>query len=147
MKPAIVTFLSLTVLAISSCKKIENALNDTATNGSITATVDGRSYTAGKVNGAGSTATKIFSVKGSAFSNDEELYINIYNYTQTTGKYILGSGLNSATYVTDRGVEHISVSGELDLESTGENSAKGTFHFDAESGVKVTDGKFEVKWN
>lgn len=49
MKKIVPIALSLALLAVSSCKKFEETVNKVATQGSLSATANGKVYTAGSV--------------------------------------------------------------------------------------------------
>ncbi|OSZ78051.1 hypothetical protein CAP35_07220 [Chitinophagaceae bacterium IBVUCB1] len=141
MKKIIPIVLSLALLGVGSCKKFEETVNKAATKGSLSATVNGRTYNAGNV--AVTVTDKAFIVGGSQLSDEEslELFINKY---KGPGKYTIDHIYNTAKYYDSK--SHSSVYGEIEIISTGEKSAKGTFYFQTNDSLMVTDGKFDVKW-
>jgi len=145
MKTLVAVALSLTFLSALSCKKVESAINDTATRGNLTATIDGTSYTAPTVNGSVSGTT--FFLKGNRFGNDEEISFDVSNYSTSQTHYDIDIPYVNGRYVTPGGDIRTATSGEINIESTGAKSAKGTFSFQTENGTEVTNGKFDVSWD
>ncbi len=141
MKKLVPIVLSLALLAVSGCKKFEETINKAATEGSLSCTVKGRTYTAGTVS-VGVT-DNAFLMSGSQMSDDESLNINIGNY-KGAGKYTFDGRYNNARYTNSD--SHASISGEIEIISTGDKSAKGTFYFQTIDSVMITDGKFDVNW-
>jgi hypothetical protein len=145
MTRAIITAaLSLALLGAGSCKKLNETINDVKTQGSLSANIDGKQYSAGAT--TISFGSNTLWLKGSNFSSDEELSITISNYDKAVSKYTLDNIYNTADYTGDKG-DLDSDSGELEIQSTGEKSAKGTFHFESQDGRKVTNGSFDVSWD
>ena len=144
MKKIITAVLLMSLSVTFSCNKINNFAGDND-NGTLSATVDGKSITPAKVSAGLSSSTLSFN--GSNFDNDEELSITIYEYDKAINKYSFNLIYNQASYTGNDNNSHLATSGELYIESTGEKSAKGTFYFDAENGIKVTDGKFDIHWD
>ena len=144
MRTIALACLSLIFLAVSSCKKLNDTINNVKTQGSLSATIDGKEYSAGAT--TISFGSKTLWLKGSNFSSDEELSITISNYDKAVTKYTLDNIYNTADYSGDKG-DLDSDSGELEIQSTGEKSAKGTFHFESQDGRKVTNGSFNVSWD
>jgi hypothetical protein len=145
MKTIVTASLSLLFLGTISCKKVESAINDTATQGNLTANVDGASYTAPTVSGSVSGTT--FFLRGNRFGNDEEISFDVSNYSTSQTHYDISIPYVSGRYITPGGDTRTATSGEINIESTGDKSAKGTFSFETENGTKVTDGKFDVHWD
>lgn len=143
MKKLIPIVLSVALLAVSGCKKFEETVNKVATKGSLSCTVKGRTYTAGTV--AVTVTDNAFLIGGSQMSDEERLRIDIGKYTGS-GKYTFDGRYNSATYHENDSKSHSSISGEIEVISTGDKSAKGTFYFQTLDSVMITDGKFDVKW-
>ncbi|HLO69311.1 MAG TPA: DUF6252 family protein [Flavipsychrobacter sp.] len=141
MKKLIPIVLSVALLAVSGCKKFEETVNKVATKGSLSCTVKGRTYTAGTV--AVTVTDNTFMLRGSQMSDEESLDIDLLKY-KGPGKYELSYMYNGATYRDSK--THNAVYGEIEVISTGDKSAKGTFYFQTDDSVMVTDGKFDVKW-
>lgn len=143
MKKIVPIVLSLALLAVSGCKKFEETVNKVATKGSLSCTANGRTYTAGTV--AVTVTDNAFLIGGSQMSDEERLSINIGKYTGA-GKYTFDGRYNNASYHENDSKSHSSIYGEMEIISTGDKSAKGTFYFQTLDSVMVTDGKFDVKW-
>lgn len=141
MKKIVPIVLSVALLAVSGCKKFEETVNKVATQGSLSATANGKVYTAGSVDVT--VTNDAFIVRGSQMSDDESLRIDIGKYTGA-GKYEFDGRFNSAYYRDSK--MHNSLSGQVEVISTGDKSAKGTFYFQTSDSLMVTDGKFDVKW-
>jgi hypothetical protein len=144
MRAIVIIFLGLALLGAGSCKKLNETINNVKTQGSISATIDGKDYVAGAT--TISFGSKTLWLKGSNFSSDETLSITIENYDKSVTKYTFDSFKNTADYSGDKG-DLDSDSGEFEIQSTGEKSAKGTFHFESSDGRKVTNGSFNVSWD
>lgn len=145
MRTIITTALSLAILGISSCKKIDDTINKTKSQGSLSATVNGKSYTAGAT--TISFGAHTLWLKGTNFSNDEELSISLSDYDASKTKYALDFINNTADYKDGGSVKLHASTGELELQRTGNKSAKGTFNFETQDGIKVTNGNFDVSWD
>ncbi len=143
MKKLVPIVLSVALLAVSGCKKFEETINKAATEGSLSCTVKGRTYTAGTVS-VGVT-DNAFLMSGSQMSDEERIRIDIGKYTGS-GKYTFDGRYNSASYYENDSKSHSSISGEIEIISTGNKSAKSTFYFQTLDSVMITDGKFDVNW-
>lgn len=143
MKKIIPVILSVTLLGMGACKKLENAANKASTHGTMTATVGGKSYSAGSV--AVTVTSTAFLINGANASSDETLDIAIEKYDKAKSKYTIDYVLNTANYHDTKG--HHAVSGDVEIQSTGDKSAKGTFSFVTEDSLKVTNGNFDVSWD
>jgi hypothetical protein len=139
----IIPVLLLTLLGAASCKKLTSAVDKASSHGSLSATVGSKSYTAGSV--VVTATSTAFMVKGATSSSDEKLDIFIDNYSKSKTKYTIGYVLHTANYYDNK--SHHAVYGEVEVISTGDKSAKGTFSFTTEDSLKVTNGNFDVKWD
>jgi|GEM_PF-2522518 len=144
MKILFTAFLSLATFSTISCKKAEEAINKAANHGSMTANINGAAYNAPTVTG-GLAGNTLF-VKGHRFGNYEEISFSISNYSESKTNYVIDKLYISASYVTSGGSNQGAETGEINVEKTGSNSAKGAFFFETEDGTKITDGKFDLKW-
>lgn len=71
--------------------------------------------------------------------------IHLYNYDRSKTKYTLKFIGKTGNYKNDGSSITIhSSSGELEIQHTGDKSAKGTFHCENEVGQQVTNGKFDM---
>lgn len=144
---------SLFVLGLAACsKKDEPSL----TSGSMSATVDGKAWSAGLA----VQATKSNGVLGiGGTGNGGQININLINYTKP-GKFELGGSATNGNHATYTNVAIPPVfytnlmgqgSGTLEITSESGGFIEGTFSFTAKkspgggSEIKVTEGKFKAK--
>jgi hypothetical protein len=148
---ALMAFAALGTLTMYSCKKKDN--NNSSSTGSITATVNGASFS-----GARCTATiadSILNISGENYSGSTIVYpvmsLTIYNYNGI-GTYPLDQAISlstpSGTATVDSSSSSItatsnttSVYGTITITATTPN-IKGTFSFTTEDSTKVTNGSF-----
>lgn len=143
MKKIIPVVMSIALLTVSSCKKLTDSIDKAGSKGTLSATINGKTYTAGNV--TTTVTSNAFMFKGAQSSNDESLTISINKYNAGTNKYNFDLIYNTANYYDTK--SHHAVSGEIQIESTGDKSAKGTFYFKADDSLEVKDGKFDINWN
>lgn len=147
MKPISISIFSLCLLSMFSCKKLEDTVNKTAGNndeGTITATIDGTPYTSPSVS-AGLSGTTLF-LRGVDFSNDEELSVTIDGFDATAKTFDIDLYHTTGSYSDKGGNSHRGVSGQVTIESATSTTAKGTFYFDTDDSMKITNGKFDLNW-
>lgn len=148
--------LSVFILAQCSKKSDDNGTNPDTAGGSVTAKIDGKSWSASEV-----VATRngnILTVTGQAFpggTGSEQLQIIITNITAAgdftlsfignTGRFSMGDASNITTYLTlDQNA------GTAKVTKIDDKGAKGTFSFNAKNAnnqaevKKVTEGSFDV---
>lgn len=142
MKRIIPVILSAALLGMGACKKITDTANKAATQGSLTATVGSKSYTAPSVKAQ--IVGKSLWIKGNDAGSDEVLDLNLDNYSTDKTKYTIELITNKASYYDTK--SHSSLYGEVQMQSSGDKSAKGTFSFTTTDSMKVTGGSFDVKW-
>ena len=143
MKKFIPIILSVAMLGIGSCKKVGKIAEKASTEGTMTANINGKAYKAARVTAHVTSGS--FTIEGDEFSSDEEIIISIGKYTGG-GKYSFDLIYNTAKYY-DTDSRH-ATTGEINIEKTGDKSAKGNFHFEnADSSYKITDGNFDVTWD
>lgn len=144
MKKFIPIILSVAMLGIGSCKKVGEAAEKASTQGTLTANVNGKAYKARRVTATVTSSSFMF--KGSDYENDEQMTIVIDKYTGGSGKYNFDLIYNTGTYY-DTDTRRAST-GEINIDKTGDKSAKGNFHFEnSDSSYKITDGNFDIKWD
>jgi len=147
MKTIVFSTLAFCIVSVFSCKKFEKTVNNTVGDndeGTITASIDGNSYTAPTVS-AGQSNTVLF-FNSSDFSNDEGLSFRIDGYDGTAKTYDFDLYNTTATYSDKSGNSHRATSGQIIIESAGNATATGSFSFETEDGIKVTDGHFDLNW-
>lgn len=151
-------FSLMLATSLLSCKKDSN--NNSATgNGTMTAKVDGASFTAGLAVTATITATtpKVCAFAGTG--SDGQININLGNYTGP-GTYSIGSSspTNAAIYTltaspfTAYSANMVLGSGTVTITSDTGGYLEGTFSFSASNNSggtmvtkNVTDGSFRIK--
>lgn len=143
MKKIVPVLLCLTLLSLNSCiKKITDTANKIATDGSMTANVGGKSYTAGAVRAT--RLTKSLAIRGSNAGSDERLDINLDSFSTGKTKYTIAFMTNMVDYFDTK--NHHAVYGEVEIQNATDKSVKGTFSFTTEDSMKVTGGNFDVHW-
>lgn len=125
-----------------------NPTNPGNSNGSISAKVNGESWSATTVQGT--WTNNVLGLGGAQIQGAENRQINIAGMVASTGTYQLGgfSGI-TATYSIGSGssVEsHIGMSGTLKVDQLSSSGAKGTFNFSTNDGFSITEGSFDVKF-
>ena len=112
--------------------------------GSLSDSIDGKQYSAPStsINFTGN----LLLLKGRNFGSDEHLTIHIANYDKAVTKYSLDEFSNTVDYGGDKGGIK-SKTGEFEIQSTGDKSAKGSFHCENGEGKKITNGSFDVRWD
>ena len=147
MKTTILSALAFCIVSAFSCKKLEKTVNNTVGDndeGTITATIDGNPYTTPTVSAGQSNENLYFS--SSDFGSDENLSFHIDGYDGTAKTYDFDLYNTTAVYSDKGGNSHRAASGQIIIENAGNTTAKGSFSFETEDGIKVTDGHFDLNW-
>ncbi|RMB56502.1 hypothetical protein EAX61_13900 [Dokdonia sinensis] len=167
LKFLMVAFIATTVLSLQSCKSDDDGGDaGSASNGTVTASVDGASYTSdamgtsvSQVTANGMTTTLITS---NEFSSSRNITLTLQG-VDAEGTYIIGGGANIsivASYIeanasnpTDTQIWSApfdeNASGEVNIVTITDSKIEGTFEFtarnpDDESTVSVTNGSFNL---
>ncbi len=139
----------LCAVVFTGCSSDDNGTdNNNNSNGSVTAKVNGTSWSATTVQAT--WTSNVLGIGGAQIIGGENQQINISGMVAATGTYQLNgfSGV-IATYGKGSGtsVEPFAAqSGTLKVDELSSSGAKGTFSFQTNGGPSITEGTFDVKF-
>ena len=158
LRNLIILTLLLSGFILSNCSKNsdDNGTNTSSEGGTVTATVDGKSWSASEV--VATRSGNILTITGQAFpggTGSEQLQIILSNIT-TSGDFILSFLGNTGRFSTgdaSKITNYLTMdqnAGTVKVSSIDDKGAKGTFSFTVKNAnnqtevKKITNGSFDV---
>jgi hypothetical protein len=140
--------LAAMILLSPSCRRNPADPLGITGSGTMSATVDGKSWSA-SLNVNALRSEEGFAIQG--FDEDgASITLSLDGDVDDKGDYMLGDGFEAA-YIDSNGSNNfVGTSGEISFSKLTNDKAKGTFSFTGEDGmgetIQVTNGQFDVKF-
>ncbi len=149
----ILRYLSVAIILVAAGCGEDNPTGGNSSKGSISAKVDGNSWSATDVQAVYTSG--VFNIGGAQISGGDNKQINIGGMISAPGTYQLGGFSGITVTYTEGSAANVKIfltqSGTMKVDQLTSTGAKGTFSFQAKeqqgSGVRsVTEGTFDVKF-